>query len=79
MSLLFSFLINKNIRMTSKYIFKNRNGDIKIINGTITWGSNLEWCHNGKSGDYQMPIKKWCMVKSYEYDMGGYYMLIEAQ
>ena len=66
--------------MPSTYIFKNKkNGEEKIIKGPIYWGSNFEWCHNGKSGDYQMPIQEWCMVKSYEYDMGGYYRLVEVQ
>ncbi len=57
----------------------------KVVNGPITWGWDIEWCVKGSNKEKymsnvgQMPIDVWCVVKSYEYNMGGWWKLVKIE
>ena len=71
--------------MSQTYTFVSKEGNTKVVKGPIHWGSNLEWCVKGsdeekyRSNVGQMPIDVWCVVKSYEYEMGGWCKLVKIE
>lgn len=65
--------------MAKIHKFRSGGGDVKIITDNIDW-DYVEWYVKGNNRTKynnmgKMPIGKWCMVKSYEYEMGGVWML----
>lgn len=65
--------------MAKIHKFRSSSGDVKIITENMEW-DYVEWYV--KENDItkynnmgKMPIGKWCMIKSYEYEMGGVWML----
>ena len=63
--------------MSQTFTFVSKGGNTTVVNGPIHWGSNLEWDGMGWGG--QMPIDVWCLVKSYEYKMGGWWKLVKIE
>ena len=65
--------------MSQTFTFVSKGGNTKVVNGPIHWGSNLEWDGMGRRRGGQMPIDVWCLVKSYEYEMGGWWKLVKIE
>ena len=65
--------------MAKIHKFRSGAGDVKIITENIDW-DYVQWYVKGNkklkySSMGKMPIGEWCTVKSYEYEMGGVWML----
>ena len=66
------------------YTFENNFGERRIITGDIMWGYNFEWMlKKSKRGvsnnNGVMPIGEMCLVKSYEFNMCGFWKLVEIK
>ena len=64
------------------YTFENECGDMRIITGDINWGDDFKWTlgkySKKKPRDIEvMPLGEICRVKSSEYDMRGFWKLVE--
>ena len=64
------------------YTFENNFGERRIITGDINWRDDFKWTlgKNSKKKPRNievMPLGEICRVKSSEYDMRGFWKLVE--
>ena len=66
-----------------RYTFENNFGERLIITGNINWVEDIKWTvgkNNKKKPrnvEMGMPLGKICRVKSSEYNMRGFWKLVE--